>query len=162
MAKKLVDLDNAREKKQLEVMKKIIAQGHCPFCLDNLRKYHKQPILKETKYWILTPNQWPYKHTKVHLLAIYKEHAEKLSELNPQAGVELIKLMQWAEKHYQAPGGGWCMRFGNSNYSAASVAHLHVQFLVPDIDAPDYLDKPVRVKIGKTKNRLKKKKNIHG
>ena len=145
-----VDLDNAREKDQIKVMKKIISAGDCPFCLDNLRKYHKRPILKETKHWLLTENQWPYPHTKLHLLAIYKEHAEKLVELKPEAGQELLELMQWAEKHYQVPGGGWCMRFGDTNYSAGTVKHIHAQFLVPDIDAPDYDTKPVKVKIGKT------------
>jgi len=148
--KQQVDLDNAREKDQVKVMKKIIAAGDCPFCLDNLHKYHKRPILKETKHWLLTENQWPYPHTQVHLLAIYKEHAERLAGLKPEAGQELLELMQWAEKHYQVPGGGWCMRFGDTNYSAGTVKHIHAQFLVPDIDAPDYDQKPVKVKIGKT------------
>ncbi len=148
-----VDLDNAREKEQVKVMKKIISAGECPFCLKNLRKYHKEPILKEGKYWLLTKNQWPYKHTKLHLLAIYKEHAEKLNDLAPEASRELLELVQWAERKFSIPGGGWVMRFGDTNYSAGSVKHLHAQLLVPDIEAPDYLDKPVRVKIGKTKSK---------
>jgi ATP adenylyltransferase len=149
MTKPFVDLDNARKDEQRVVMQDIIAADECPFCLENLRKYHQQPILQETEHWLLTPNQWPYDHTKIHLLAIYKSHAERLAEIAPKAGQDLLELMQWAEQEYSVPGGGWAMRFGDTNYSAGTVLHIHAQFLVPDLDSPEY--KPVRIKIGKTK-----------
>jgi diadenosine tetraphosphate (Ap4A) HIT family hydrolase len=142
-----VDLNNARLDDQKEVMRKIIAAGHCPFCKDNLKKYHEQPIIKEGKYWLVTTNQWPYDHTKLHFLLIYQEHATKLSELAPESGKELLELLQWIEKEYQVPGGGWAMRFGDSEYSAGSVSHIHVQFIQPDLDHPEY--EPVHIKIGK-------------
>jgi ATP adenylyltransferase len=147
MTKTFVDLDNSREDDQRAVMAGIVEAEHCPFCLENLRKYHKQPIVRETEYWLLTPNQWPYNHTKIHLLAIYKTHAERLSDLPPEAGADLLALMQWAEKEYNVPGGGWAMRFGDTNYSAGTVLHIHAQFLVPDLESPGY--EPVRFKIGK-------------
>ena len=149
--KQFVDLDNARVAEQRKVMEQIIKAGHCPFCLENFIKYNNKPFLKEGKFWFLVKNKWPYKHTKVHLLAIYKKHAVNLQELDPEAGKELIELMQWIEKEYQVPGGGIAMRFGDTNYSAGTVNHLHVQFIQPDIHHPDYLERPVRVKIGKTK-----------
>ena len=147
MTKSFVDLDNAREDDQRDVMRDIIAAGECPFCAENLRKYHKQPILRESEHWLLTTNQWPYDHTKLHLLAIYKTHAERLSELVPEAGRDLLELMQWAEAEYDVPGGGWAMRFGDTDHSAGTVLHLHAQFLVPDLESPGY--EPVRIKIGK-------------
>lgn len=149
--KQFVDLDNAREDEQRQVMQDIVQAEECPFCLENLRKYHKQPILKETGFWLVTTNQWPYDHTKHHFLLIYKPHSEHLSELDPAAGRELLELVQWLEKEYHVPGGGWAMRFGDTNYSAGTVAHLHVQFVVPDVDAPDF--EPTRIKIGKNKER---------
>lgn len=142
-----VDLENARVDEQRQVMQEIIDQNHCPFCMDNLRKYHKQQILKEGTYWILTPNQWPYEHTRVHLLAILKQHAEKLSEIPPEAGKELFEMIAWAEKEFNVAGGGVAMRFGDTNYSAGTVNHIHAQFIVPDLDNPNF--QPVRVKIGK-------------
>lgn len=145
--KLFVDMDNAREDDQRQVMQQIIADGQCPFCLDNLRKYHKQQIIKEGQYWILTPNQWPYEFTKLHLLAILKKHVEKLSEIPPEAGKELFELLAWAEKEYQVPGGGMAIRFGDTNYSAGTVNHIHAQFIVPALDHPNF--KPVRIKIGK-------------
>ncbi len=145
-----VDLDNARVEEQRQVMRDIIAAGHCPFCRDNLDKYHKQPILKEGIFWFLTYNQWPYENTKLHLLAIYKNHAEKLSELDPAAGQELIQILQWAEKEFNVPGGAFAVRFGDTNYSAGTVAHIHAQYIWPDIHHPNYKQKPVKIKVGKT------------
>lgn len=142
-----VDIDNSRTEEQVGVMEDIIQAGHCPFCLENLKKYHKQPIIWEGKYWLLTKNQWPYKNTKLHLLGILKEHAEDLSALTPAMGTELVEMLQVADKEFSPPGGGLAMRFGDTNYSAGTVKHLHIQFIVPDINSPDF--KPTRFKIGK-------------
>ena len=152
MKSKFVDIDNAREDSQRRVMEQIIKADHCPFCLENLHKYHQHPIIKDGRFWILTKNKWPYPHTKHHYLAIYKTHAQKLAELDPQAGKELFEFLQYLEKTLSAPGGGWAMRFGNTDYSAGTVAHLHVQFLVPAVGEPDF--EPCRLKIGKDKDKL--------
>ncbi len=146
--KQFIDIENTRTDVQKKVMADIADAQHCPFCSENLAKYHTQPILRETKYWLLTKNQWPYAHTKVHLLAIYKTHAERLAELAPEAGEDLLELMQWAEAKYDVPGGGWAMRFGDTNHSAGTVLHIHAQFLVPDLESAGF--EPVRIKIGKS------------
>lgn len=146
-----VDLDNARYDEQREVMKKIIKDDVCPFCSEQLEKYHKEPVLKRGKFWIATANHWPYEHTQTHLLFILIEHATKLSEIPAGAGDELIEFAQWAEKEFAAPGGGFSVRFGDTNFSAGSVDHLHAQFIVPDWNAEDF--EPVRVKLGKTKTK---------
>lgn len=141
-----VDLQNARYDDQRAVMQEIVGAAHCPFCSENLKKYHKQPIIIEGEYWLVTPNQWPYNHTRVHLLLILKEHVETLTDLPPQAGAELVKLSAELCEKYNVAGGGLALRFGDTNYSAGTVKHLHVQFIVPDIESPEF--EPVRVKIG--------------
>lgn len=143
-----VDLDNAREPEQRAVMEEIIASGKCPFCQENFTPSAEQPILKQGKYWWLTPNRWPYKNTKLQILAISNTHAEKLSELDPAAGQELLELLAELEREHQVPGGGVALRFGDTNYSAGSVKHLHAQFIVPDIEKPEFTS--VRIKIGKS------------
>lgn len=142
-----VDMDNARLEEQRQVMQEIIDQGHCPFCMENIRKYHKQQILKDGQYWILTLNQWPYENTRVHLLAILKTHAEKLAEVPAAAGQELFEMMAWAEQEYQVEGGAIGMRFGDTNHSAGTVNHIHAQFIIPDLKKPGF--QPIRFKIGK-------------
>lgn len=149
-----VDIENARTDDQKQVMEKIIAEGHCPFCLENLTQYHKQPWIKDGQYWIITPNQWPYKNTRLHFLAIAKKHIEEFSEVTPESAAELFKFLGEVVAENQIPGGGFAMRFGDTNYSAGTVKHLHAQFIVPEINNPDF--EPVRFKIGKNPNDRKK------
>lgn len=141
-----VDIKNARYEDQREIMEHIATAGHCPFCSENLKKYHKQPIIFNGQYWIATKNQWPYKYTRVHILLILKEHIESVSELSPEAGAEMIDIAAKLAKQYNVAGGGLAMRFGDTRFSAGTVRHLHAQFIVPDVDAPNF--EPVRIKIG--------------
>jgi len=142
-----INLANAREAEQKAVMEDIIEADHCPFCRENLCKYHQQPILKEGKFWIVTSNQWPYKHTKYHFLLIYKVHAVSLNDLSPTAGQELFELLAEIEQAYDLKGGGFAMRFGDTDYSAGTVNHLHIQLIEPNLDDKNFV--PVRIKIGK-------------
>ena len=142
-----INLANAREAEQKAVMEDIVEAKHCPFCRENLCKYHQEPILKEGKFWLVTNNQWPYKHTKHHFLLIYKVHAVSLNDLSPAAGQELFELLAEIEQAYDLKGGGFAMRFGDTDYSAGTVNHLHIQLIEPDLTDPDFV--PVRIKIGK-------------
>lgn len=148
---KFVDFDNARYEDQAAVMAQSEAAGLCPFCMENLGKFHQSPIEWEGVHWVITKNGWPYTNTKVHLLAILKEHQENIDQLSDAAAAELFTALKWAVAEYQIPGGGLVVRFGDSNYSAGSVLHLHAHIIQPDITAPNYADNPVKVKIGKYK-----------
>ena len=129
-----VDLKNARRPDQRSVMEQIIKDGKCPFCEENLRMYHTQKIHTENEFWILTDNQYPYTGTKVHLLAISKIHAEALSELPVGTGEALLDLMKWAEHEFCSSGGAFAMRFGKTEFSGATVKHLHAQFILPSVE----------------------------
>lgn len=142
-----LDIDNTREPEQVEVMEKIIESGECPFCLEVIKKYHQTPILKETDHWVFTRNAWPYENTREHFLLILKTHKERLSELTAEEGADYFRLIAWAEQEFKIPGGGLAMRFGDTNYSAGTVKHLHAQLIVPDVGKPGF--KPTRFKIGK-------------
>ena len=146
-----VDFDNARYEDQALVMAESEAAGVCPFCPESLGKYHHSPIEWEGSHWVVTKNGWPYVNTRVHLLAILKEHQESVDQLSDAAAAELFTALKWEIKEYQIPGGGLVVRFGDTNYSAGSVNHLHAHIIQPDITAPGYADQPVKVKIGKYK-----------
>ncbi len=148
-----VDILNAREGAQKQAMEQMLQIGDCPFCSENLKKYHKAPILKEGDFWVLTTNQWPYPNTRLHFLFILKYHAETLAELDDAAMSELGKLSQWLEKEYNIEGGGLIMRFGDTQYSGGTIPHLHAQMIVPDIDAPNFEEKPVRARFGRSRTR---------
>lgn len=147
-----VEMANAREPEQKAVMEQIIADGICPFCQEFFQKYHQSPILREGEFWLITPNAWPYKHVKHHFLIIGKPHWEKLGDVPPEAGVELIEHLQWIEKEYDFPGGGVGWRFGDLLHSGGTVKHLHLQVIMPDLEDPQY--EPVRIKVGVSKDKL--------
>jgi len=144
--KPFVHLPHAREEEQKEVMNRILAAGECPFCVDNLFKYHKRPIVRMSSSWLLTENQWPYKHTKLHLLLISTVHQEKLSELSQIARLEFWEMITWAEAAYDIKSGGLGLRFGDPKDNGGTVRHLHAHLIVPDKKRADY-ESP-RFKIG--------------
>jgi diadenosine tetraphosphate (Ap4A) HIT family hydrolase len=144
--KKFINIESVRSEHQKGVMVDIEKAGHCPFCKEQLALYHKRPIIKDGTYWVLTENQWPYEHTRIHLLAIHKEHVERLSDITEKAFAELLSFFQWAEREYAITGGAVAMRFGDIAYTGSSVSHLHAHLIQSDIDKPDY--ETVRFKMG--------------
>lgn len=146
-----VDFENARYADQAAVMQQSEDDGVCPFCMDQIAKYHKEPIEWEGEYWVVTKNGWPYVNTKTHLLVILKKHREDITKLSSAEVTELFAALNWAIAEYKIPGGALAFRFGDTNYSAASVNHLHAHIIHSDIHAPEYAKAPVKFKIGKYK-----------
>lgn len=147
--KEFVILKNARHDDQLDIMQRIQNEGFCPFCQEYLDKAELEPVITKGTFWSLRNNRWPYKNTKVHLLAILNRHAEKLSEILPEEWEELLTLFQWAEGEYKIQGGGIGMRFGDPLINGATVNHLHFHLLAADItdkESPSY--QPVRFRMG--------------
>lgn len=136
-----IDPSNARIDDQKKVMENINEDGVCPFCTENLTKYHKRPILHEGKYWLFTESQWPYENTKHHLLAIAKEHVDHIKDLPPEAGQELFEVFSRLARERKMAGGGVAMRFGSPNEHGSygsTVIHLHAHLLEPDLkNLPD-------------------------
>ena len=148
---------NARSKGQRAVMEEIERQGHCPFCLDNLKKYHKNPILRTGKYWLLTKNQWPYDKVKHQLLAIHKKHIEHITQIEPDAWKELGSMFSLEAKKRGIKGGGMAIRFGSSNYGnyGSTVLHIHAHLIEPDLKKLKS-DEAWKFKFGQPKNYKKK------
>lgn len=144
--KSFVDLSGSRTPEQLEVLKDIHQKGVCPFCLENLKDYHKKPILISGKYWIATKNQWPYKNTKHHFVFIHKTHIESVDELKPKEADELILIAQKLNKKFRIKSGGLCMRFGHLGKNGATVRHLHAHLISAKENLKD--DEHVRFKVG--------------
>ncbi|MEI6864071.1 MAG: HIT domain-containing protein [Candidatus Adlerbacteria bacterium] len=105
----------------------------CPFCPENFR-YHKHPILKKGRGWILTENSWPYKNTQKHFIIISLKHKEKLVQLSTSDIKEILELSKWAVKKFDLKGGALNMRFGDTDYTGATVAHLHAHLISPQLN----------------------------
>ena len=148
-----INISAVRRDDQKKVMEEIAAQGHCPFCIENLNKYHKNPIIKEGKFWLLTENQWPYEKVKHQLLAIYKTHIEHIKDLDPEAGKELIEMFAGESQKRNMSGGGVAIRFGSSekgNYGS-SVLHIHAHLFEPDLEKLEETES-WKFKFGQPKN----------
>ena len=115
-----------------DIIKKIQKDGVCPFCPAHLARYHKKPIIKIGRYWILTENMYPYQGAKHHLLLLHKKHIERFSEISPAAWKELRALIDFTTAKLKIKGGAVIIRFGNTLYTGASVAHLHANLISPD------------------------------
>lgn len=137
----------ARKGEYQKVIETIDKQGKCPFCKDNF-KYHKKPILKRESGWLLTKDSWPYKNTETHFIIIGEKHKEEFSELTKKDFATVANLAEWAIKKFKIPGGALAMRFGNSDYTGATVSHIHFHVLSPKIDKRTKLSKTVVFPIG--------------
>ena len=125
-----VNLAHTRGGKQERVMKQIHKDGICPFCAENLKKYHEGEIIEESNHWFVTTNDHPYKGMLVHLMFVYKrDHIECLSRLPPQAMADLQKLSRKYIQEMKIDGGTLLLRFGDTNYNGASVSHLHAHII---------------------------------
>ena len=116
-----------------EVISSIEKKGKCPFCPDNF-KYHKEPILKTEKEWLITKNSWPYKNAEYHFIIIGKKHKENFSQLSEADFSSVKKLANWAIKKYKIKGGALTIRFGDTDHTGATVCHLHFHLISPKLD----------------------------
>lgn len=115
-----------------KVINEIKQVGVCPFCPKTF-KWHTKPILRRTKDWLITENFSPYKNARYHFLVISKSHKEGFHNITRKDWLEISKLVCWAIRKYEIKGGGLTMRFGESDYTGATVTHLHLHLIVPKL-----------------------------
>ncbi|MEP6710496.1 MAG: HIT domain-containing protein [Candidatus Saccharibacteria bacterium] len=137
MTERHVNLSNTRYDDQREHYEAIVDDGVCPFCIDVLKKYVKQPILIEGEHWVATTNRWPYENTDAHFLLIARQHVETITELPKGAFEELGDQVKQLIRDNDLEYGGLAMRFGDIRYTGATVSHLHAHVLQARKDLPD-------------------------
>jgi len=142
-----IDIRFAKTADYKDTLETIIKTEKCPFCPDNFR-YHKNPILKEHKDWVVTENSWPYKDTKHHFIFISEAHHETFSDLSDEDFLAIKHLMNWVIKKFDVRGGGFAFRFGEQKYTGATVHHLHAHLIVPGLDSGEDKAKTVSFPIG--------------
>ncbi|MFH1346935.1 MAG: HIT domain-containing protein [Spirochaetota bacterium] len=147
MKKKVVNRKFASKKNgYLKIIKTIENEERCPFCQDNF-KYHKKEVLKKSGSWFITESSWPYKNTNYHFLIINLEHKEQLSELTRNDLCSVKQLADWAVKKFKIKGGALTIRFGDTNFTGATVCHIHFHLISPILKS-DGTAKTVNFPIG--------------
>ncbi len=129
-----LNLKNARQKKQIEVMKKIIEDGVCPFCHDFVDRvtpfYHSKPILLENDCWVATENAWPYKNTDYHFLFVIKRHILTIEEMTDEERRLFWDILSKVKNKFDITHSTLLMRSDSTNQTGATVQHLHAQLIV--------------------------------
>jgi diadenosine tetraphosphate (Ap4A) HIT family hydrolase len=143
MSDELMNIENARTDLQRQNMEKIAAEGFCPFCPENMQKYHTPPILRTGEHWYVTPNMYPYENTKHHFLFVTNAHITDTKDLSSSAWAELQSHIAWVIAEHGIEHGTLLMRSGNMEKTGATVMHLHAQFIVGE--SPE---KPVLARVG--------------
>lgn len=138
-------IHRARTPEQKRQLQEILDTGECPFCGNNLAKWHKGDVIRKGKGWILTSNDNPYPNIKLHFLLISESHAESLNDISAEQGASLWNYLKFVEKKYSIASGAAIIRFGDPEENGGSVRHLHIHVLVADQDKQW---ESVKVKIG--------------
>ncbi len=125
-----VNLAHARKEHQRETMERIVRDGVCPFCRKHFERYHTKPILHETKHWLVTENFAPYEGARIHLLLVAQQHCTLPEELGSEAWANLQDVLAWIRTEFELAGGTLLMRWGDTEYTGATVTHLHAQLIV--------------------------------
>ena len=146
-----VNIDNGgrpgdEEGEYKKLLEEIARTGDCPFCEENLPKYHTKPILKVGNHWIVTTNRKGYENSKYHFLFILRAHKIDSKDLSPEEKIELFEHIAWLDEEYEIPGGSLLMRCGDTALTGATVTHLHAHYVIADFDNPDR--KPIMARIG--------------
>lgn len=147
----LLDLNNARVEAQRDKMKKLLAEGKCPFCLEHLEKYHDNPIEwgNSGNYWIVTKNDYPYAPPPTqHYLLIHRDHVEDITDISPDAAIEFFWIMKDIKRRIGVKGATLMMRFGSSNFTGATVSHLHAHVICSEAKTAE--SKPISTLVGWT------------
>ena len=148
MKKKVVDTRYAKSDEYAKVLNKIAQHGECPFCPENLLKNKKPMIeIKRNYNWFLTQNNYSYQDARIKLMIICDEHKEKFEELTTEDFESVKELVRWANKKYNIQGGGLAIRFGNTQFTGATVCHLHFHLISPELNEKE-LSKPIYFPIG--------------
>jgi ATP adenylyltransferase len=68
------------------------------------------------------------------LLIICKSHITEFEEIKVGDLAEVMFLVSWAIGEYKISGGALALRFGSTEFTGATVSHLHLHLIQPDVD----------------------------
>lgn len=124
-----MNLHHARVEEQRIQMEEIARLGICPFCREHFESHHREPILFETSSWLVTENDYPYAGTVRHLLLVAIRHVTDMANLNFNEYRDLGLVLGWVSSNFPHHGGTLIMRFGDTDFTGATISHLHAHII---------------------------------
>lgn len=137
--------ENHRAPDQLAEMRRLEAAGICLFCPPHLAGHAHQKVIHRTEHWSVTPNEFPYTGTRLHLLLVPDAHVADLLDLTPAALADFWTALAWVRDTHGLDYYGLATRNGDGRFTGATIEHVHVHVIVGDID--DEAHQPVRFKL---------------
>lgn len=130
--KTLVSTEHARTAEYFAYLEAAAKRGECPFCTP--ARFPADRVLRTTEHFRLVRNDFPYQHHMEHLLIIPIEHIEMQDFQTVPASLmtEVWEILVWATREFELPGGGLVLRFGDPDFNASTVRHLHWHIQAPD------------------------------
>ncbi len=141
-------LGNARSEKQKQEMVALQAAGICIFCPDAYSRVEerevlleypggvslKKQVLFENSTWAVLRNEYPYPGTSRHVMLVPKEHVTRQDQLSPVAQDGYWEILRAAAARFGPDYYALGSRNGEMRFTAATIAHVHIQFIVGDPD----------------------------
>jgi len=122
--------ENHRSPEQLAEMRSLEERGICLFCPEGLRQQGRQQILWRTRHWAVTPNEFPYAGTALHLLLVPQQHAHDLLDLPAEVQHDFWAVLGSVRERYQLHHYGLGVRNGDCRFTGATIRHVHAHVLV--------------------------------
>jgi ATP adenylyltransferase len=136
--------DNYRTQEQLAEMRRLEAAGICLFCPAELREHARQRVVLETAHWAVTPNEFPYGGTRLHLLVVPVRHVNDMLDLEDAELADFWAALRLVRQRYGLEYYGLGVRNGNCSFTGATITHVHAHVVVGDPAAEPEV--PVRMK----------------
>ena len=138
-------LGNYRTEEQRAEMLRLENAGVCIFCPEHLTRDSGQVSILRTTHWTVTPNRYPYKGAREHLLLVPDEHVVDLVDLSSKAQRDFWTALGWVREHFTMTHYGVGIRNGDCQFTGGTIRHVHVHVIVGEVE--DALHEPVRMKL---------------
>jgi ATP adenylyltransferase len=125
-------MSNYRTAEQLAEMQRLEAAGICLFCPEVLREHSRQRVAWETRHWVVTPNEYPYKGTRIHLLVVPHKHVNDMLDLDDESLGDFWNALRLIRERFDLDYYGLGVRNGDCSFTGATIAHVHAHVLVGD------------------------------
>lgn len=127
--------------------------GVCPFCKLDLEK---NIMVASNDVWTAWKNPYPLNNTDLHLVMAPREHLTHIRDLMTEDWLAFGELLETISILFsnQMPGGGLIMRFGDQEFHAGSIKHLHANLIVPNLRGE------VRIPLAKDPEEIEEKRKI--
>jgi ATP adenylyltransferase len=119
------DIGNAATLKQKQDMQDLAEANACLFCPEGL-DLKKKRVFHRGKNWYVTPNDFPYKGTTVHVMIVPVRHVTGFTDLKEEELLELPTIIAWVNKEFDIKGAGLFCRYGDTTYTGATIHHFHI------------------------------------